>query len=297
MNRYESLMARMQKGEKILIDGATGTEVSRRGIPAVEHAWNAGGAKTHPDIMLQIHQDYIERGAEIIISNTFATGRAVLQDAGWEAEFDLLNRRGVELAIEARKALAADDVLVAGGISHWWWKTDPSLEILRQNTREQAIIMQEAGAELIMLEMMSDIKKIEIQIEESQATGLPVWVGFSCKVDDEGVPRLSYGETLEAGIKALAGYNIPLISIMHTKTPQIDACLDVVEAHWDRLVGVYAHSGEYVDGQAWVYDGIIHPDDYADAAERWLNRGVSLIGTCCGLGVEHIEVLHKRLFA
>ncbi len=297
MNAYTKLLDRLSAGEKILIDGATGTEVKRRGVPAVEHAWNAGGAKTHPEIMRQIHTDYIKLGAEIIISNTFATGRAILEDAVWEAEFDLLNRRGVELAVEAREALSADDVVVAAGISHWYWKSEPSLDVLRTNTRDQAIIMHEAGAELIMLEMMSDIEKMKIQIEESQRTGLPVWVGFSCDLDDDGVPQLLYGGSLEEGIKALDGYDIPLISIMHTKTPQIDACLDVMQKQWNGLIGVYAHSGEYVDGQAWIYDGIIHPEDYADAAERWLGRGVNLIGTCCGLGVEHIEVLQKRLFS
>ncbi len=297
MNRYEKLIARMESGEKILIDGATGTEVKRRGVPEVEHAWNAGGAKTHPDIMHQIHADYIKLGAEIVISNTFATGRAILEDAGWEAEFDFLNRRGVELAIEARDELAADDVVVAGGISHWHWKTEKSHQVLRKNTHDQARIMQEAGAELFMLEMMSDIPKMVIQIEETLQTGLPVWVGFSCKDEDAGAPELLYGGTLEQGIQALNGYDIPLISIMHTRTHKVDRCLDVMQANWDGLIGVYAHSGEYEDGKPWIYEGIIHPEDYAKEAERWLGRGVNMIGTCCGLGVEHINALQKRLFS
>ena len=51
MNRYSSLMKRVQGGECILIDGATGTEVERRGVPQLENAWNGGGALSHPEIV------------------------------------------------------------------------------------------------------------------------------------------------------------------------------------------------------------------------------------------------------
>ncbi|MGB0385433.1 MAG: homocysteine S-methyltransferase family protein [Ardenticatenaceae bacterium] len=75
-------MQRIHHGERILIDGATGTEVERRGVPQLDNAWNGGGALTHPDIVRQIHEDYIGCGAQIVISNTFATARHVLRDAG-----------------------------------------------------------------------------------------------------------------------------------------------------------------------------------------------------------------------
>ncbi|MEM9777837.1 MAG: homocysteine S-methyltransferase family protein, partial [Chloroflexota bacterium] len=244
MNRYKKLMVRIQNGEKILIDGATGTEVERRGVPPVKHAWNAGGAKTHPDLMRQIHADYIALGAEIVISNTFATGRSLLEDAGWADEFDLLNRRGVELCIEAREAQNKPDILVAGGISHWWWKTEPANDVLRKNTRDQAIIMKEAGADLIMLEMMCEIDKTLIVLEESLNSGLPVWVGFSCQKSESGeIQLLDNEELLADAIKAIEPYNIPLISIMHTRTPNVDDCLDVVQSLWSGPIGVYAHSG------------------------------------------------------
>ena len=73
MTSYDNLLARMSVGEAILIDGGTGTEVERRGVPQLKNAWNGGGALSHPDILRQIHQDYIAHGAEIIITNTFAT--------------------------------------------------------------------------------------------------------------------------------------------------------------------------------------------------------------------------------
>nr|MCS5633698.1 homocysteine S-methyltransferase family protein [Candidatus Neomarinimicrobiota bacterium] len=75
MDRYSSLMKRVKDGECILIDGATGTEVERRGVPQLKNAWNGGAALSHPDIVRQVHQDYINLGAEIVISNTFSTNK------------------------------------------------------------------------------------------------------------------------------------------------------------------------------------------------------------------------------
>ena len=107
MNRYERLMDSIRAGGTVLIDGATGTEVERRGVPQLENAWNGGGALSHPDVLRSVHEDYIREGAEIVISNSFATHRHALRDAGVEDDFEALNRRGVELAIEARERARA----------------------------------------------------------------------------------------------------------------------------------------------------------------------------------------------
>lgn len=81
MNRYSSLMKRASDGECILIDGATGTEVERRGVPQHKNAWNGAAALSHPEILRQVHEDYINLGAEIVISNTFSTNKHALSDA------------------------------------------------------------------------------------------------------------------------------------------------------------------------------------------------------------------------
>lgn len=82
MSRYEELHKRLRNGAQIMIDGGTGTEVERRGVPQLENAWNGGGALSHPDIVRGIHEDYIRNDAQIVISNTFATSRNLLEDAG-----------------------------------------------------------------------------------------------------------------------------------------------------------------------------------------------------------------------
>ncbi len=291
MNRYDALMQRLQNGERILIDGATGTEIERRGVPMVENAWNGAGVLTHPEVVRQVHEDYIRCGANLVISNTFSTSRHVLRDAGLEGHFEFLNRRAVELAREARLNMQQHHVLVAGGITHSSFTgRHPPHHQLRANMEEQAAIMAAAGADLIMLEMMVDVERTRILVAAAQKSGLPVWVGFSCRRDEDGVVRLLGGQTLEEGIRAIQDQDVPLVSIMHTEVAEIEACLDVLEVIWSGPVGVYAHSGRFV-APNWIFNDIISPESYAAAAASWLARGVQVIGGCCGIGVEHIALL------
>ena len=62
MNSYQKIMARIEADEKIIIDGATGTELERHGVPQLENAWNGGGTLSHPEIPKMIHKEYIRAG-------------------------------------------------------------------------------------------------------------------------------------------------------------------------------------------------------------------------------------------
>lgn len=291
MTRYEKLMARLQAGEKIMIDGGTGTECERRGVPQLEHAWNGGAALSHPDTVRDIHKDYIRHGAEIVISNTFATTLHALEDSGEAHNFVTYNRRGVELAIEARDQMQTPDVLVAGGISYWTY-TDrhPPLDDLRASVTEQAGIMAQAGADLLMLEMMVGIERTLVTLEAAQSSGLPVWVGFSSKPRDDGVMALYNGDPLKDALAAIKDKNVPLVNVMHTDVLYVDDCLQIVEENWDGLVGVYAHSGTW-DGQKWIFESTISPAGYADYSRKWLERDVRIIGGCCGIRPDHMAAV------
>ncbi len=294
MTRYDRLMARLEAGETIPLDGATGTEVGKRGVPRLEPAWTGGGAVSHPEILLDVHRDYIRLGAEIVISNTFATCRHCLEAAGLGDDFELYNRRGVELAVEARKAESTPDVLVAGGISYWSFVGEkPSLDDLRASIEIQAAVMRDAGADLLMLEMMVGIERMLVTLDAAKTSGLPVWVGLSCEPGVDGAMRLLDGDSLADALEALKGRDVPLVSIMHTFDHDVDACLDVVEHHWDGLTGVYAHTSSPYEGGKWKGVVPVTPEDYAAAAKGWLARGVRLIGGCCGIGTDHIAALKQ----
>ena len=100
------------------------------------------------------------------------------------------------------------------------------------------------------------------------------------------------GELLADAIAALDDYDVDAVAIMHSDIGVIDDCLDVLDEVWDGPVGVYAHSGDYIDGE-WIFDDVISPEDYARLCRGWLDRGVRILGGCCGTRPEHIrEIAH-----
>ena len=86
------LNAKLTAGEILIIDGAMGTELEARGVPMHAKAWSAAAIKTHPDVVRETHADYIRSGARVIISNTFATGRHMLEPADLGDEVANINR-------------------------------------------------------------------------------------------------------------------------------------------------------------------------------------------------------------
>ena len=190
--------------------------------------------------------------------------------------------------------MGAKDILIAGGISHWSWSgKHPNLEELKSNSREQSAIMKDAGADMIILEMMSNIERMQAVIEGVKHCGLPLWIGLSFEIDSEGNSLLYKStQTLSEAISSISNSDSDVICIMHTEVSDIDACLDVLDKTWEGPVGVYAHSGDYINGK-WIYNSVINPEDYGIAAQRWINRGVCVIGGCCGIGPEHIYKLKE----
>ncbi len=115
----DQLTARLAAGGLLLLDGATGTELQRRGVRMHSEAWCATATLTDPEILLEVHRDYILAGADIITTNTFSTNRSMLEPAGLGDRLREINRAAVQLALKARElASVSRPVAVAGSMSH-----------------------------------------------------------------------------------------------------------------------------------------------------------------------------------
>jgi homocysteine S-methyltransferase len=288
------LAPRLAAGETILIDGATGTELELLDVPTVENAWCALASLTSPESVLDVHRRNLDVGAELIIANTFVCSRHVLESAGHGEQFELLNRRGIELARQARDR-SGREAVVAGSISTTTQGlAKPPFDVAVANFNDQVSIQAEAGVEMFALEMMRDIELTQAILDAIRPTGIPVLLGYSCELSDDGPQLISGGPSLADALAAIDGQSIEILAIMHTEVADTDACLDIVFEHWSGPVGVYAHTGGWAPPN-WVFENMISADDYAEASLRWVERGVQVIGGCCGIGPDHIAVLGKRL--
>jgi S-methylmethionine-dependent homocysteine/selenocysteine methylase len=292
------LRRRLDGREIVILDGAMGTELERRGVPMDDAAWSAGALITHPDTVREVHEDYVRAGADVITTNTFATARHVLEPAGMGERLRELNARAVALAKEARDA-GSEPVSIAGSISTFTARYDysyePGAETARANYREQAEVLAESGVDMLALEMMRDVEQTTYAVEAAASTGLPLWIGFSCKTTDEGTVILWDGRhTLAEALERVPLSSASVISIMHTLTEDTPPALREVTRRWSGPVGAYPHSGEFIMPN-WQFIDVISAEDFATVAEGWRSLGYRLVGGCCGIGPEHVRLLKERL--
>ena len=142
---------RLKEDKVVIIDGGMGTEMEKRGAKMEERGWSASCTLTEPDLLREIHEDYIKAGAEMIITNTFSTAKHVLEDCGLGDRFREINAAAVRIAREARDNAAERPVWVAGSISTNWFTDEQEVtdDILRSNFEQQAEIFAESGIDTI----------------------------------------------------------------------------------------------------------------------------------------------------
>ena len=302
-----TLDERLGRGEVIILDGAIGTELERRGAAMDKDAWCARATQDIPDLVRAVHEDYIRAGADVITVNTFSSARHVLEAAGLGDAVAEINTRAVALAREARDRVAADrPIAVAGSISTYVSGNSgfqdpagkPPPDQARANFRELAELLADSGVDLIIMELLMDLEMAGAAMEAAVATGLPVWVGFGCRMAGDGETVLMYNRGTDLAfaevIDTIMAMGGSVAGIMHTKVEVIPPALDVLLERWSGPTAIYAESGDFVTPN-WQFDSIIAPDDYAAAAAAWVARGVQIVGGCCGINHEHIATLKQRL--
>jgi homocysteine S-methyltransferase len=303
MSTFDGLQRRLDDGEVVVLDGGTGTELERRGVPMDSAAWSGAAIHTHPEVVRQVHEDYIQAGADIVITNTFATCRHSLEGAGLGDFVAEINSRSVSLAKDAIEAAEVDrSIYVAGAISTFQTRNNsefmPSLDVAKANYREQAELLAEAGVDLLMMEMMVDLEQSALAIESAESTGLPVWVGYSCRTDEDGGQVLLLNrerdDAFAEALEQLGGLGGSLIAVMHTVIEDTVPALSVVKEKWSGSVGAFPHSGNFVMPN-WQFKDIMSPEDYLAEAQKWARMGVQVIGGCCGTTPEHIKALKDGL--
>ena len=286
-----SLHDRLSDDKPILLDGATGTELARRGVSLPPGLWSADSLRSDPEIVKQIHADYIEAGAEWITTNTFRTHRRSLAKAGLGEEAPELTRQAVALAREAvGKALAP--VWVAGSLAPledcYRPEDVPEDSALEKEHAEMAQHLADAGVDLILVETQNTIREAVHATKAAVTTGVPTAVSFVCGND----AKLLSGESLTDAVYAVLRYD-PIAILVNCLPARAvpDALKELKHAAGDRPVGVYANTGEYHPQTGWTGTPMEQPQNYAKAAAVWRGMGAKILGGCCGTTPEHIRLI------
>ena len=294
---------RLAAGGIVLLDGATGTELERRGVPMDPEAWCGPATLAHLDILEAVHRDYIAAGADVVTANTYASSPIMLRAAGLEDRFEAINRAAVQTARRARDAAGRDEVAVAGSLSHMLpmlGGTDRT-DLGRAHSRVEmtsafgalAGLLRDAGCELILLEMMYHPARMPAAFEAATASGLPVWAGFSARRGADGAV-LSFATDRDIPfaevVQVLADYEVAAAGVMHSASDVIADAIAILREVYDGPLTAYPDSG-YFKMPNWQFEEVIAPAALRGFAETWIAGGVQVIGGCCGLSPEHIAAL------
>ena len=299
---YDRLKQRLRAGEVIILDGATGTELQRRGAPMDPAAWCGTATLEHDALLTGIHADYIAAGAQVIIANTFASSRLMLNGAGLGDRVEAVNRRAVEAALRARDAAPEPhEIAVAGSLSHMVPVASgsdvvdpsqvPSEAQIADAFAELAGILAAAGCDMIMLEMMYNPERIRHALQAALASGLPVWFGLTVKRGNDG-KVMSFDRhddiPLEAVTELIPKSGVDVAGVMHSGSELVSDSIAVIRRSFDGPLMAYPDSG-YFEMPDWQFVDIIAPTRFEDFCRQWIADGVQVIGGCCGLTVEHVE--------
>ncbi len=306
MSNFEKLQSRLAAGETILMDGGMGSELEKRRLtnPAT---WSGGPMLTHPELVRDIHQQYIEAGAEIIITNTFGTGRDMLEGGGLGHRVAEANKLGIEAAVQARRNAGAEDsVVIAASVSTMTPKEHAEVPVPYEKAletyREQLGELAKGGPDVAVGEMLVRISDTLAVIEAAAELGLPVWIGLSLVRDGDelylGIRGRHgdgghAGETLQDALDAMKDRDVAAVFVMHTPVDDTGPGLEVVKKNWPGTFGAYAHFPGH--GCPTPRANAMDPQQYLECAKGWREQGARIIGGCCGTTPDHIQALSEWL--
>jgi S-methylmethionine-dependent homocysteine/selenocysteine methylase len=277
---------RLASAAPLVLDGATGTELERRGIACDAPLWSAHALLGDTSALEAVHRDYRLAGAEILTANTFRTQRRCLAHAGLGEEAGTLTRRAVEIA----RAAADRDVFVAGSIATLedCWRPDlvPGDEALAREHAEHATHLAAAGVDLLLIETMNTIREACAALRAAKATGLPVGVSFAC----DAAAKLLSGEPLAEALAAVGALDADLVGVNCLPPSHVGAAIGALQAS-QRPFAVYANLGAPRAGTGGARTHDETPAEFAAHAQNWVAQGARIIGGCCGTRPAHIHAI------
>ncbi|MCF7818702.1 MAG: bifunctional homocysteine S-methyltransferase/methylenetetrahydrofolate reductase, partial [Kiritimatiellales bacterium] len=274
----------------LIFDGAMGTMIYSKGVfinTCYEHL-----CITNPKLVVGIHQEYADAGADVIETNSYGANRIKLQSHGLADQLEAINRAAVRLA----RAAAGEDAFVAGSVGpilkagqvYLHNQSDEWAEVYR----EQMTVLADAGIDFFMLETFSHIEEAQLAAKIAKSFGLPVFVSMTVGVNGEtqkGRKIEQIVQTLDndanvdgigvnCGVGPAAAYSNAERALPHTTKP----------------FTVMANAGvpQEVDGRL-IY--MSTPEYFTEYAKTMIQLGVRGVGGCCGTTPDHIRMMAKSV--
>jgi methionine synthase I (cobalamin-dependent) len=288
----QTFLDRLNAGEILVADGATGTNYQAMGIEigVPPEEW----VLDKPENVLALHRAFIDAGSDIILTDTFGGTRLRMRDSKYADRAPALNRRAVELARQAVRE-SGRAVLVAGSMGPTGMLMEPYGELTHAMAvdafAEQAGALAEGGVDFFLLETFFALDEAQAAIAGVQrASALPLVVSFSY---DQGT-RTMMGLTPTQVVRAIVPLGVAAIGANCGKS--LDAMEEIVNEMSALNPGVplwiKPNAGlPRMDGDVARYDTA--PATMAEYTARYIRAGAQIVGGCCGNSPAHVAAIAR----
>ena len=290
----KTFVERLQAGEILVSDGATGTNLQKRGLPSGVTAEQWVSEK--PNQIERLYQDFIQAGSDIILTCTFGGSPIRLEHAGMTGKVGEVNRRAVELA---HKVAEGTDVLIAGSIGPSGQMLKPlgllEVEDAIASFAEQAKALEEGGVDFLVIETQFDIAEATAAIQGAQsATSLPIVCSFSY---DRGTRTMMGVKPIQMA-KAIAPLGVVALGVNCGRSLEDNlAVLQELKQNTDLPIWFKPNAGmpELDKNNNPTYS--VDPVSMGANVQKWIEAGARIIGGCCGNSPEHVQAIAKAVKA
>ena len=297
-----------------ILDGAMGSELIRRGVELPEHIWSAAANLTHPELVLDIHREYVDAGADYITANTFrTTPRTLGKLDGLVIEPVELNKKeegistssitskdamtsargSLNKAVELAKQAGGDKAMVIGSIAPledcYSPEMFPGKDTAITEFRQLGEWLFDAGVDILLLETMNSIAEAEAGLIALQSFELPIWVSFVMKDDT----HLLSGYKLIDALRLVKEYPVEMVLLNCNPLQRTEKAMLILAENLTGKWGIYPNLGigePSPNGRITNYEPM---EKFTTLMEKAIDMGASVVGACCGSSLEHINVLKK----
>lgn len=297
-----------------ILDGGMSRELIRLGAELRQPEWSALALLETPQIVYQVHADFIEAGADVITTNSYALVPFHIGEERFQTQGPALAALSGRLARQAADTYPDRHVLVAGSLPPIFGSYEPQLFDPSRVQAYLSVLVAELSpyVDVWLGETLSLIAEGEAVRTAVEATGKPFWISFTLADDNAALasdtPRLRSGETVADAARWAAGsgaaallFNCSRPEVMASAVRTAAAVLSDCGSPME--IGVYANAFETDDTDGGANETLhgtrddLTADRYSSFACEWVESGATLVGGCCGIGARHIHRLAEQLRA
>lgn len=287
----------MKQRNIFLIDGATGSELERRGVDTSMPLWSARAIIDAPEILKQIQAEYLNAGAQAITANTFRTHERSLAKAGMGDRAKELTRKAVEIARSACDENNSDAIVygcVAPLEDCYSPELTPDIAICKEEHSQIIQHLVESGADLVLIETMCSEKEVIAAAEAAEKHAKDKWaISFCLSNDETGI--LLDGTPISDLVTAVEGAQFVGINCFPATTleTEVKHLRNLLPA--DMEIAAFGNVGYANKEIGWINTDAVEPNKYASYAMSWIDAGATIVGGCCGTTPQTIRAIHTSL--